>query len=114
MHWLERFWFGCGGCQGHTSCPVAEAAENGRLGTAPLGRGSGLVLACLTVFVLPLATGIGGAWLVGRWGGDGSVFAVGIRQVIGLVTGLAMGVATARWLVAQLGRRRAKDSGGTV
>lgn len=93
---LERFWFGCGECHRGTSCPIAAERENGakpsRTGIARLP----IPLTAMTVFLLPLACVIGGAFLCGRLWADGTAASVGRWQTAGALVGLTAGVGLAK------------------
>jgi hypothetical protein len=96
---LERFWFSCGGCHGAASCPVVAEIENAakpaRTGVASLP----IPLTAVTVFLLPLACAIGGAFLCGRLWADGTPASVGYWQTAGVLAGLAAGVGLAKLLL---------------
>lgn len=117
---LERFWYGCGGhchCSpdGVAACPLM----NGNDPLAPLmdpearrfSTGFGLVGACLLVFVLPLATGLLGAFLLGRLIDLGHPARQGWIQLLGLLAGLGVGVGLAK-LVLRLTQPRVEKLGG--
>ena len=120
MKFLERFWYGCGHCHGAeqgdgpASCPLMQDAQVNRW-LDPEGRrfsqGGALVLAATTVFLLPLATAIGGAFVGGRYLAPASHTPVWAWQAIGMVAGLALGVGLAK-LVLWLLRPRESVSGG--
>ena len=98
---LERFWFGCGHCDGsEASCPFTDQMETASK-TPPAGAANlPLPLTAMTVFLLPLACAIGGAYLGGSLRADGSVPSVSHWQAGGLLVGLAAGVGLAKLLLA--------------
>lgn len=111
MKFLERFWFGCGHCHGPEGCPWVEAA--GCTSPDAFGAsGRGLVLCALAVFILPLASAIAGAHLVGRWCvglADGSIAA---GQAAGIVVGFLVGVGVAKVVLLWLRPKGAGAGGG--
>ncbi len=115
---LERLWFGCGGgCHTHTdggaSCPLLDGADPTQRRLDPEARrfstGGALAAAAAIVFLLPLATGIGGAFLAGRY--LALVGPVGLWQAAGLLAGLAVGVGAAKLLLFLM-RSKPPISGG--
>lgn len=104
MHFLERFWTGCGHCRGRESCPLAQAAEQDGL---PFGNGRRLVLLVLTVFILPLIMAIVTAFAAGTWFATDSAASLARWQIGGLLAGMAVGVALAKLLIFVATRKRA-------
>ena len=102
MSWLEKFWIGCGRCNGPEACPLAEPGECGPAGVRREElRGARFVVSVTAVFLLPLATAIGGAYLLGHWGADASFGSLGRWQTGGAVAGLLLGVGLARLLLVR-------------
>ena len=117
---LERLWFSCGGqCHNHgdggASCPLMDGGDPAQRLLDPevrrFSEGGALVSASIAVFLLPLATAIGGAFLAGEYLASASVASVGWWQAAGLLAGLAVGVGLAK-LVLRLVRSRQVVSGG--
>ena len=99
---LERFWHGCGHCQGQENCPLLVASEPLEPPTAeaklPVALTAGMV------FLLPLALAIVGASLAGRGKAANSAMAE-FGECFGLLVGFAVGVMTAKILLYVLCRR---------
>lgn len=112
MKWLERFWFGCGSCHGAESCPLVEEADAAAAKRLPWSRGWALVFASATVFLLPLATAVVGAWACGRYGDHLGLTTLSVRQGVGLLGGLAAGVGLAKLIVHWARPRRTPADGG--
>lgn len=107
MKWLERFWGGCGHCHGAESCPLLQDHKN-----APqFGKGSSLVCAAMTVFILPLASAILGAYLAEHWYAVSADVSALICHVVGGAAGLLIGIAFAKIIIACV-RRPDRSSGG--
>jgi divalent metal cation (Fe/Co/Zn/Cd) transporter len=111
MKFLERFWFGCGHCHGGDGCPVMDDIDPEALERHEYGHGPTLVLAVILVFILPLATAIGGAYLAGHYSAGPTQSAQPLWQVAGAVAGFFVGVALAR-LVFWTRRRLSSSDGG--
>ncbi len=112
MKLLERFWFGCGHCTGEESCPLLQDAAK----TYEMHRwfrGPTLVGVALVIFIVPLASAIGGAFLAERLWADGTPEATQRWQIIGLFAGLIVGVALAKLLVhlSRISRHVCNDGG---
>ena len=110
---LERFWFGCGHCDGSgASCPFTDQMEAAKL-TPPTGHARlPLPLTAAAVFLLPLACAIAGAYVGGSlWAGD-SFASVSLWQAAGLLVGLGAGIVLARLLLAGMYQIRAYLSRG--
>jgi hypothetical protein len=100
---LDRFWHGCGNCHNGEGCGLAaQAVQAGR--TSPEAR-LPLALTATIVFLLPLALGIAGAYLAGRFTTDATVTR-DLYQGGGLVVGFAVGVVIARLLLWLACRRQ--------
>ena len=91
---------GCGHCHLHNSCPIADADVSDPCDANPDGQGLGLLISASAVFLLPLATGIGGAFVAGEWLAGPSVGSLGRWQAGGLVGGLVLGMILAKLLLA--------------
>ena len=114
MAWLEKFWFGCGGCQDPTQCPVAKAGGSASDGDGGADlQGLRLVVPVMAVFLLPLIVAIGGAYAAGHWWADASFASLGRWQTGGAVVGLLVGVGLAKLLLGWMGDGR-KSPGGQV
>ena len=111
MKFLERFWFGCGHCHGEQSCPLMEGVDPESVGTRDYDHGAALIGAVILVFILPLATAIGGAFLAGNWWAGPSRASLGLWQTIGAVVGFFIGVGLAK-LVFWTRRRSLPADGG--
>lgn len=117
---LERLWFSCGGqCHnygdGGASCPLMDGADPCNGCSIPRCGGSvraALVSASIAVFLLPLATAIGGAFLAGEYLASASVASVGWWQAAGLLAGLAVGVGLAKLVLLLVRSRQAVSGGG--
>ncbi len=110
MSFLENMRFGCDHCHQQGKC--AATCENPETcDGSPIDSGPSLVLPSITVFLLPLASGIAGAYLGGRWGGQSAAGASSAWQGAGLLAGLAVGVLVARMLVARWRRVQARPVG---
>ncbi len=96
MKFLERFWRGCGHCHDGRECPLATEFEQRTLGNGEYDHGSALVGAVLLVFILPLATAIGGAYASGRYLADAEGHSLGWWQAGGAIVGFFAGVGLAR------------------
>jgi len=101
---FEKSGFGCGRCHPHDTCPMADTNGNGPHDVGPDGQGHGLLISAMAVFLLPLATGIGGGFVAGKWLAEPSVGSLGRWQAVGMVGGLALGVILARLLLALVQR----------
>ncbi|NLX21469.1 MAG: SoxR reducing system RseC family protein [Phycisphaerae bacterium] len=100
MSFLENMRFGCEHCLQRGRCPATcDAPESGE--DTPIDSGPSLVLPSITVFLMPLASGIVGAFLADRWAGSA------VWQGVGLLAGLAAGVIVARMLIARWWRPQA-------
>jgi len=95
---------GCGHCHLHEACPMADAADGDLPDAGPAGQGLGLVMSAMVVFLLPLATGMVGAFIVGKWLADSPIGSLGWWQAGGMTGGLAVGVILARLLLASVRR----------
>ncbi len=104
---LERFWLGCGGCQGREGCHLVSSLEP-HGATSAEASGSVAVPAVL-VFLLPLGLAIATAVLARRLTCP-APDATGLYELVGLLVGFAAGVGAARLLVA--GWRRGRDTAG--
>ena len=100
MKMLERFWFGCGHCDGGASCPFADQME--AAGKAPITGIARLPIPLTTaaVFLLPLGVAILGAHLMGKLWTKQSVLPVSLWQSLGLIVGLAAGAGLAKLVLA--------------
>ena len=99
----------------HDSCPMAGQEGEDIPDLGPDSRGAGLVISTVIVFLLPLASGIGGATLATRWTDGASVDALGQYEAAGLVGGLLIGVILAKLLIGwRLRHREACPVGGAV
>ncbi len=101
---LERFWFGCGHCDGGASCPFASemeaAAKSPRIGMARLP----IPLTAAMVFLFPLACAIAVGYLVSEaWAGETFRSECG-WQALGGLGGLVVGVLIARLTLTILDR----------
>ncbi len=103
---------GCGHCHLHETCPMADADGQGPGDVGSDGQGPELVVSAMAVFLLPLATGIGGGFVAGKWLAEPSVGSLDRWQVVGMVGGLALGVILAKLLLALRRRDRAEAVGG--
>lgn len=101
----------CGHCHLHDACPMTDEDEGDSCDSHPDSQGLGLLMSASTVFLLPLATGIGGAFVVGQWRTESSIGSLGEWQGIGLLGGLISGVILAKLLLA-LRHRGQSMSGG--
>lgn len=90
----------CGHCHLHDSCPMADKDVNDPHVTNPDGKGLGLLKSASAVFLLPLAMGMGGAFVAGEWLADSSVGSLGRWQAGGMAGGLVLGVILAKLLQA--------------
>lgn len=111
LNWLERFWTGCGRCKGMQECPLADPASAGQ-GADGMTLGPRVALFSAVVFLMPLATAIGGAWLVGELVGGGWGVSPDHAQAAGLAGGLLAGIAAARAMIAVMVRRRRGANSG--
>ena len=86
---------------------------DGRAQSAPdAGRpGAALVVPAMVVFLLPLLTAIGGAYVAGHWWAGDSPGSLARWQTAGAVVGGLVGVGMAKLLLV-LRRRRVSTSGG--
>jgi hypothetical protein len=109
MRFLERFWSGCGHCHDGRDCPLATDAAPQTFGTREYDHGPALVGAVLLVFILPLATAIGGAFLAGRWLAGPAPQLLGLWQTGGAIVGFSAGVGLAKLVF--WARRRLADGG---
>jgi hypothetical protein len=102
---LERFWFGCGHCDGSgAACPFGEQMEAAQQTPAAGVARLPLPLTAMAVFLLPLASALGGSYLGSElWAGD-SFASVSLWQAGGMLAGLAVGAGLARLLLAGLYR----------
>ena len=107
MKFLERFWGGCGHCHGAESCPLVQAHEH----SGPFSYGSTMVLAAISVFLLPILTVIVGACLAERYFAGSSFASVSCWQGIGGLVGFFVGVLVAKVIIACL-RQTDRSSGG--
>lgn len=112
MRFLERFWLGCGHCHGGDSCPLAKDIDPEAARKHEYGQGAALVLAVILVFILPLATAIGGAYVVGEVLVGPARAGAGVWQLAGAVAGFFAGVGLARLVF--WARRRFASAGGGV
>ncbi len=83
---------------------MADADGHGPRDVGSDGQGHGLLISAMAVFLLPLATGIGGGFVAGKWLAEPSVGSLGRWQVVGMVGGLALGVILAKLLLALVRR----------
>lgn len=110
MNWLERFWTGCGHCKNGQECPFADAKSLD--GLQATGRGQGLALPAIVVFLLPLATAIVCSHLVaGTWAGDDAASRAQ-WQIVGMAGGLALGIAAAKIMTIIMRRRERRTDEG--
>jgi len=111
---LQRLWFGCGGaCHAHgqdqPTCPLLDTTDLTASVRDPAARrfshGGPLAAAAATVFLFPLATAMGGAYLAGRY--VPPFLGYEWAQLLGLLGGMAAGVGLARCflLLARPGAR---------
>jgi hypothetical protein len=113
VKFLERFWHGCGHCHGSETCPLLQEAEGPEQHSLPFGQGFPMAAASAGVFLLPLGTAIGGAYLAGRCFASDSFVLLGLWQAAGLLVGLAVGALLAKGLLHIAQRRMmAADKGG--
>ncbi len=100
MKMLERFWFGCGHCDGGASCPFADQME--AAGKTPVTGIARLPIPLTTaaVFLLPLASAILGASLMDKLWTAESALPVSLWQSLGLIVGLAVGAGLAKLALA--------------
>ena len=110
---LERFWFGCGHCDGsEASCPHGDRMEAARE-TPPSGVARlPLPLTTGTVFLLPLACAIAGAYVGGSLWARDSFASVSLWQAAGLIVGLGAGTGLARLVLAGMNQIRVYLSRG--
>ena len=117
---LERLWFSCGGhCHTHTdggaSCPLLDGADPMQRLLDPEARrfssGFALVAACAAVFLLPLATAAGGAFLAGKYLAA-SAQSEGLWQMAGILAGLAAGIGLAKLLLFLTRSKKTLTGGG--
>ena len=111
MRFLERFWLGCGHCRDGQGCPLATDADLQSFGTREYDHGLALVGAVLLVFILPLATAIGGVYATGHYLAGPSGRWLGWWQTCGALAGFFAGVGLAR-LVFWARRRWHSADGG--
>ena len=117
---LERLWLSCGGsCHSHGGeggCPLMSDEElRQRMDDPEVRRysaGGPLVAACLAVFLLPLLTAAGGAYLAGEYLPALVRGPVGLWQLIGTLGGLAAGVGLAKLLLFAARKRQTSFGGG--
>lgn len=102
MKMLERFWMGCGHCHGADACPLLQSAEQS-YAERPWFRGRVLVGVATAVFLIPLLTGMAGAYVIERWWAPGNSAAAGWWQMLGLLGGGAVGLGVARLMVRWTG-----------
>jgi len=111
VKWLERFWYGCGNCHGGDTCPLVDASDDAAAQRLRWGHGWSLVFAASTVFLLPLVCAVIGSWLGGRYGARLGLTTLGLRQGLGMLGGLAVGVGLAK-LIIRWARTRPMPDGG--
>lgn len=111
MKFLERFWFGCGHCHDGAGCHVAEAFERQEFEKGPLRGGPPLVGTVLLVFILPLLTAIGAAYVIDGYLTTPSSVIRGWIEFGGGAAGFFVGVGLARF-VLWLCRQMTPASGG--
>ena len=98
---LERFWFGCGHCDGSgASCPFGEQMEAAQQTPATGVARLPLPLTAMAVFLLPLACAIGGAYAGSKLWASDSFASVSLWQAGGMLVGFAAGAGLARLLLA--------------
>ncbi|MBN2445380.1 MAG: hypothetical protein JXO22_01545 [Phycisphaerae bacterium] len=98
MKFLERFWNGCGHCQGEAECPLLQDAAR-TYACNPWFTGRTLVGIAVTIFLVPLAAAIAGAYLAQWLWSSGTPASDNLWQSLGLLGGLALGVGLAKLLV---------------
>ncbi|MFH1747638.1 MAG: hypothetical protein ABIG44_11400 [Planctomycetota bacterium] len=118
---LERLWFSCDGhcatkTDGAASCPLMNGENPAQRRLDPETRrfnaGGMMALACIVVFLLPLLSAAGGAYLAGRLVGPQSDAALNWCQTGGLVVGMAVGIGIAKLLVYLMRSKQTLTGGG--
>ena len=118
---LQRLWFSCGGhCQAHSdgpmACPLVQGGTDARAGLDPQARyfssGLALVAACLLVFLLPLATAAGGGFLACKYLAPVGPGWLSLWQLLGVLVGLAVGVACAKLALKGIRPKQIGSDGG--
>lgn len=107
MKMLERFWLGCGGCQGREGCHLVSSPDPA--GATSAETNEPVAIPAVLVFLLPSGLAIATAVLASRLTTPASS-ATGPYELVGLLVGFAAGVGAARLLVA--GWRRARGTAG--
>jgi len=108
----ERLWSGCGQCDGHQQCPLAEGSESVPDGTGPGEvRGSHLVVPAMAAFIVPPLVAIGGAYVAGQWWAGASSASLGRWQATGAMAGSLIGVGLGRLLLTGVSSLRASTDG---
>lgn len=98
MKFLERFWHGCGHCDGEESCPMIRSAH-ALYDANPWFRGPRMVLTAVSIFLVPLLAGIVGAYLAQTWWASDAEGSIALWQTVGLLGGVAIGLGLAKLLV---------------
>jgi hypothetical protein len=111
MKFLERFWFGCGHCHGGDGCPMVDSVNPETGEPYETVHGPRLIGTVILVFVLPLITAVGGAYLGGIWSADASKYLHSLAEVIGAVGGFLVGVGLAKLVFWTRDRRLPADGG---
>jgi len=102
---------GCGHCHLHDACPMVNADINDPCHVGSDHEGLGFLASAVLVFVLPLLTGIGGAFAAGAWLAKASEVSLHYWQAVGMAGGLVFGVILAQRLQAWR-RRDGVEMGG--
>jgi len=103
---VDKPLWGCRHCHMHHACPMADEEGPQNIDLGPDSQGAPFVVSTILVFLMPLAAGIAGAALAGHAGGVSTGESVSGHQALGLLAGLAVGVAAAKGFVALRLRRR--------
>lgn len=91
---------GCGHCHLNDACPMADADVNDDCHQSPDRGGARYLTSAMLVFLLPLLTGIAGAFVAGRWSAASSPGSLDRWQMSGMFVGLLLGVLVARLLLS--------------
>jgi hypothetical protein len=108
---LENFWRGCGHCHGErgASCPFDDVADSPNT-DAGRERRFGVPMSAVLVFLLPLLTTIGGAYLLGHTLVLDSPQALSRSEVVGGSGGLLAGILLAKLIATVVSRRKPLSS----
>ena len=109
MKSLERFWHGCGHCDGADACPMILDATR-MYARNPWFQGYTLVGVAVVIFLLPLACAVGGGFLLGHyWPAAADQPQWG--QVVGVFGGLLFGALLAKLIIhlSRISRRVCPD-----